>query len=339
MSAPSSGVGLKMTRDHRGFVRATSKMAAVLLGCLIIITSQHVWSQARVVKIVVPFPPGGGVDILARLLADQVGRTSHTAFIVENRPGAGSQIGTEAAARALPDGNTILVGANSFIINPIVRPLAYDPLASFEPICLLTRTPNVLVVNSASPYRSARDLIEAAHAQPGMVTIGFQGPGTSQHIGVEKLKRRANIDVVNVPFSGSAPAVNAILGNHVGALFVSYPALEQQLGGGNLRVLATASQTRIENLPEVPTLGEVLQTDFVEDTWQGALAPAKTPQEAVARLAQSFHEAILVPEVQAKLTALGYRPAPTCGADFRAFLRQQFDEYGEIIRSANIKAD
>ena len=298
------------------------------------------WSQAtRTIKIVVPFPPGGGVDIVARLMADQIGRAHSTTVVIDNRPGAGTMIATEAVARAAPDGNTILFVANSFVINANLRKVAYDPLTSFEPICLLTRSPNVVAVNGASPYRSLTDLVSDARAKPGTLTMAFQGPATSQHIGVEKLKRATSIEMVNVPFQGSAPAVNALLGAHVSALFVNYPAVAEQVSAGKLRVLAASSRTRIESLPDVPTVAEAVRKDFEEDVWTGAVVPAKTPKEAVSQLADWFHAAIAAPELRPKLAVQGFNAAGTCGTDFAAFLSGQADEYGKIIRETNIKAE
>jgi tripartite-type tricarboxylate transporter receptor subunit TctC len=297
-------------------------------------------SQAmRTIKIVVPFPPGGGVDIVARLMADQIGRVQRASVVVENRPGAGTLIATEAVARAAPDGNTILFLANSFVINAGLRKGAYDPLSSFEPICLLTRSPNAVVVNSASPYRALSDLIADARAKPGNLTMAFQGPATSQHVGAEKLKRAAGIEMINVPFPGSAPAVNAILGGHVSALFVNYPAAAEQVSAGRLRVLATASRARIESMPDIPTVSEVVRKDFEEDVWNGAVVPARTPGEVVTQLADWLHAAIVSTEVRPKLGVQGFSAAGTCGADFASFLRAQVNEYGQLIRETNMKAE
>jgi tripartite-type tricarboxylate transporter receptor subunit TctC len=291
------------------------------------------------VHVIVGFPAGYAPDILARMLGERLSARLGVPFVIENRPGAGTQIATEAVARAAPDGNTILFLANSFIINAGLRKVGYDPLVSFEPVCLLTRSPNVVVVNSASPYRSLSDLIADARAKAGALSFAFQGPGTSQHIGTEKLKRMAGIDAVNVPFTGSAPAVNAILGGHVAALFVNYPALAEQVSAGKLRVLATASRTRLESLPDVPTIAEALHGDFEEDVWTGAVVPAKTPKETVSQLADWFGAAVLEPALRPKLTVQGFDAAGTCGADFAAFLGKQVGEYGRIIREADIKPE
>jgi tripartite-type tricarboxylate transporter receptor subunit TctC len=315
-------------------------VASVLTTVLVGVTSDLALSQAtRTIKIVVPFPPGGGVDIVARLMADQIGRERRTSVVVENRPGAGTLIATEAVARAAPDGNTVLFLANSFIINAGLRRVAYDPLTSFEPICLLTRSPNAVVVNSALPYRTLGELIQDARAKPGNLTMAFQGPATSQHIGVEKLKRAAGVDMVNVPFLGSAPAVNAILGGHVTALFVNYPAVAEQVSAGKIRVLATASRTRIESMPDVPTVSEVVGKDFEEDVWNGVVVPAKTSRETVSQLADWLRAAILSTEVRPKLAVQGFSVAGTCGADFASFLREQVSEYGQLIRETNMKAE
>jgi len=314
--------------------------ALVLAPVIVGLTGDLAWSQAtRTIKIVVPFPPGGGVDIVARLMADQIGRVQRASVVVENRPGAGTLIATEAVARAVPDGNTILFLANSFVINAGLRKGAYDPLTSFEPICLLTRSPNAVVVNSASPYRTLGDLIGDARAKPGNLTMAFQGPATSQHVGAEKLKRAASIDMINVPFPGSAPAVNAILGGHVAALFVNYPAVAEQVSAGKIRVLATASRTRIESMSDIPTVSEVVSKDFEEDVWNGAVVPAKTPKETVSQLAEWLQVAILSAEVRPKLGVQGFNAAGACGADFASFLREQVSEYGQVIRETNMKAE
>jgi len=214
-----------MRRLHQTCLRLAA-CAAILVtigsvGDLVIPTDQAL--AARTIKLVVPFPPGGGADTLARLLAERMGRAHALSVIVENRPGAGTTIATEAVSRAAPDGNTMLLVANSFVINPSLKRLNYDPLKSFDPICLLTRSPNVIAVNSASPYRSLQDLITAARARPAELTMAFQGPGTGQHVGFEKLKRAADINMIHVPFTGSAPAVSALLGGHVAALFATTP--------------------------------------------------------------------------------------------------------------------
>jgi tripartite-type tricarboxylate transporter receptor subunit TctC len=318
---------------------AMAYFAGIAIAATLLFANAVSGQSARTIRIIVPFPPAGGVDILARLLADQISHTHNPVFVIENRPGAGSMIGTEAAARAAPDGNTVLFAANSFIVVPSLRKAPYDPLKSFEPVCLLTRSPNVIVVNAASPYQSLRDLIEAARAKPGTAAMAFQGPGTGQHIATEELKRVAKIEMTNVPFTGSGPAVNAILGNHVSALFVNYPAVAEHVKAGKLRALATASRNRIASLPNVPTIAEIVQQEFEHDVWTGALMPAETSREAISELADWFRSAVLAPDVQPKLAAQGFEAAGICGAPFADFLRRRVEDYGRIIREANIRTN
>src|SRR5262245_6358691 len=300
----------------------------------------HAWSQAqRTTKIVVPFAPGGGSDILARLLGEQISRVHGATIVVENRPGAGTVIGTEAVARAVPDGNTVLMVANSFLINPALQKRNYNPLTSFEAICHLTRSPNVIAVNSASPHRTLLDLINSARAKPGDVTMAFNGPATSQQIGYEKLRRAANINLLPVTFPGGAPAVNALLGQHVASIFVNYPSASAQIEAGKLRALATASLKRIESLPNVPTIAELGYPDFEEDAWFGLMAPANTSGQAVAQLIDWFGASVDAPELKPKLELQGFSAVGTCGGDFGAFLRKHYDDYARIILEANIKAE
>jgi tripartite-type tricarboxylate transporter receptor subunit TctC len=298
------------------------------------------WSQpARTIKIVVPLAPGGGADVLARLLAEHIGRAQRVVAVVENRAGAGSVIGSEAVSRAMPDGNTLLINTPNLVIGPHIRKLNYNPLTSFEPICLLVNSPTVIAVNSASPYRTLADLLNAARAKPGNLTLASVGPATTLHVASEKLKRAANSNMTYIPFSGTGPTVNALLGGHVTAVFAEYPAVAEQLKAGNLRALATGSPARIEPLPELPTVAESGYPGFEVDLWWSVFAPALTPKEKLSELAAFFTDAVRAPEVKEKLVALGFYPVGMCGVGFATYLRQQYDEYGRLIRDTNIRAE
>lgn len=301
------------------------------------IASTGTWSQSRTIRIVVPFAPAGGTDILARLVANHISRAHGVTAVVENRPGAGTVIATEAVARAAPDGNTVLIVGNSFVINPNMKKLNYDPLTSFEPICHLTRSPNVVAVHAASPHRTLSDLINAARTKPGEVTMAVNGPATSQHIGFEMLKRAAKINLAFVPFQGGAPAVNALLGQHVDSLFSNYPTAADLISAGKLRALAVGSQARIESMPDLPTIAESGYKDYEEDVWFGAVTPAKTSKDILSQFTAWFAEAVHAADVKSKLAAQGLYPVGLCGTDFAAYLRKQHLEYGRIIREANIK--
>lgn len=296
------------------------------------------WSQAaRTIKLIVGVAPGGISDTLARLLADEIGRTQGVTMIVENRPGAGTAIATEGVSRAMPDGNTILFVASSFVINPHLKKLSYDPLTSFEPICQVARSPYLVLVNDASPYRGLADLLSAARAKPGDLTMASNGPATGQHIAFELLKRAAGIDMTYVPYSGSVPVINALLGNHVAAAIADYGDAAQLLKAGKLRPLATASRARIEALPNVPTIAESGHQDYEKEGSQGIVAPAKTPKENVAQLIDWFTAALQTPAFATSLEKMGLLGVRNCGDDFAAYLRKGYDEYGRIIREANIK--
>ncbi len=291
------------------------------------------------VKIVVPYPPGSGPDILSRLMSEQIGRAQGPTVVIENRPGGGTVIGTEAVARAAPDGATVLLVAPSFVVNPGLKKQNYDPATSFEPVCYLAATPLVLVVNGNSPYRTLDDLLTAARAKPGEIAFASGGPGSSLHIAIEVLRRAANINVTYVPYPGTAPAVNALLGGHVAAVFADYPTVVTQLQSGGLRALATASLARVETLPDVPTLRETGLTQWETDIFYGIVAPAKTPAATLTQLMGWFGTALAAPDMKPKLAKQGLFPVGTCGAEFGAYMRKQGDEYARIIREANIKGE
>jgi tripartite-type tricarboxylate transporter receptor subunit TctC len=318
---------------------AAALCLAVLAGVIVASNDEASSQPTRTVKIVVPVPPGGAGDIVARQLAEEVGHAQGAAIMTENRPGAGTVIGTEAVARAAPDGNTLLLTAPYLLISPQLRKVSYDPLTSFEPICHLVSSPGVIVVNSASPYRTLADLIAAARAKPGELTLASVGPGTAQHIGFEMLKRAANVDLTYVPYAGGAPAINALLGGHVTAVFAEYAPLAGHLKAGTLRALATSARTRIAPLPEVPTVAESGYPDYEVDLWWGVFAPANTPKETLTQLVRWFTAALQAPEIKTKLAAQGFSPVGLCGGDFAALLRKQYADYGRVIRAANIKAE
>jgi len=315
-------------------------VAMTALATIALLSSTNGWSQAgRTIRIVVPFPAGGSADILARLLGEQVGKLSGATVVIENRPGGGATIAYEAVMRAPPDGNTLVINGNSLVINPHLRKVNYDPITSFEPVCYLLSSPNVIVVNSASPYKTINDYIAAAKAKPGELAFAAVGPATTQHIGFEQFRHLANISVTYVPYTGGAPAITALLGNHVSAALANYSEVVEQLNAGKLRALVSLSRERIPPLPDVPSTTEAGFKDYDVEVWFGALAPAKTPKDVTAQLATWFKQAMQVTEVKPKLANLGLYPVGTCGDDFAVHIRKQFNDYGQIIRDANIKAE
>jgi tripartite-type tricarboxylate transporter receptor subunit TctC len=319
--------------------QAVAGAVAAVAVILVPLSGHPAWSQtSRAIKVVVPFAAGGVADTLARLLAEQIGRAHGPAMVIEDRPGAGAVIGTEAVARAIPDGSTALLISNAFVINPQLREVNYNALTSFEPICQLTRTQSVIAVNSASPYRTLADLINTARAKPGDVTLAGTPGGVAQ-IAFELLKRAAKVNMTFVPYPGDAPGVNALLGEHVMSVLYGYSAVAAQVGAGKVRVLAIPSQERIKALPDAPTIAESGYKDIDADNWYGVFAPARTSKERVAQLAGWLNAAVQSAEIKPKLDVLGHDPVGLCGADFGDFIRKKYDEYGRIIREANIKAE
>jgi len=328
-----------MKNPRSRFLRLVG-LAAALAVVPVALSGPNAWSQStRTIKIIVPVPAGGGNDILARLLGEEISRTHGTAIVVENRPGAGSAIGSEAVSRAVPDGNTPLTNAANMLIAPHLRKVNYDPLTSFEPICYLVAVPNLVVVNSASPYRTLTDLLNAARVRPADLTIAAVGPGSDAQIAIEKLKSAANVNLTFIPYPGSAPAVNALLGGHVTSTIAAYASVAEHLKPGKLRALATTTRARIEALPDVPTVAESGYEDYEVEVWFGLFAPARTPNATVSQLAGWFTTALQAPEVKSKLVAQGLYPVGMCGANFAALLRKQYEDFGRVIREANIRAE
>ena len=293
----------------------------------------------RTIRAIVPYPPGGSADVLMRILAQQVNETAGTNIVVENRPGAGTVIATEFVSRAPPDGNTVLVMSNSFVINAHMRKLAYDPLTSFAPVCDLVSSPNLIVVSAASPYRTLADLVAASGEKPGALTMASVGPATTQHIGFEQLKIVTKAAMTYVPFPGGAPAINALLGDHVTAVYGNYSEVGEQLKAGKLRALVATGAKRMALMPDLPTVAELGYPGYDVEVWLGTVVPAGTPTEAIAQLQTWFTDAMKVPAVREKLVALGLYPAGICGADFAALIRRKNDEYAKIMQEANIKGE
>jgi tripartite-type tricarboxylate transporter receptor subunit TctC len=289
------------------------------------------------IRIVVPLPPGGGVDVVARELVEQIGHANGATFVIENRPGAGTIIGTETVARANPDGNTLLMVPHSFLVAPQLHKVNYDAIAGFAPICSLVATPTLLAVNAASPWRTLADFVRAAQAEPGKLTVGSVA-GAALQLNFEMLQQAAGIRTTFVSYPGTPPAVTAVLGGHLDAVYSDFPTVWPQVRSGALRALATGARTRLAALPDVPTVEESGYPGYEADIWYGLFAPARTPPDVIARLAGWFAAAVQDDGIKAKLAAQGLRPVGLCGASFAEQVRRQYDEFGRIIRKANIKA-
>jgi tripartite-type tricarboxylate transporter receptor subunit TctC len=308
---------------------------------LAILASGHAASPqaARTIRVILPVPPGGAIDIFSRIVAEQISTVTGTNMIIESKPGAGGIIAAEYVAHAPPDGNTLLSNNNAIIVSSILHKVNYDPLTSFEPICDLVTTPQIIVVNAASPYHTLAELLDAARAKPGELSIASVGPNTTQHIGIERLKRLAHADLTYVPYPGGATPTNALLGNHIDAAVLNWSEIGQQITAGSARALATMAAQHIEPLPDLPTVAESGFPGFETDVWFGVVAPANTPKDVTAQLIDWFRSAVMAPQVKAKLVDLALYPNPKCGADFDAHIHRQHQLYTQAIHDIGIKAE
>ena len=317
-----------------------TRLLALLATSLACVAAEPASSQtARSLKIVVPLAAGGGADIVARVLAEQIGRAQNVTAVVENRPGAGTAIGTEAVARAAPDGETVILTNPAFLINPHIKKVGYDPLTNFDPVCNIVNFPLVFVVAADSPLKTMADLIAMAKAKLGSVTVASAGTGNPTHLGFEVLKAATGLEMTYVPFPGAAPAVNALLGGHITSVYSDYTTVSAQLKAGALRPLAVGSRQRFAGLPNVPTIPELGYTPYEAESWNGVLAPAETPKDTLAQLEGWFTAAARSPELKEKLGVLGIYPEAVCGADYSASLRRQYEHYGSAIRDSKLKVE
>ena len=291
----------------------------------------------RTMRIVVPYPPGGFNDQLARVLAQKFGETWKQTVVVENRPGAGTQIGTDHVAKAPPDGHTLLIAGFAFAVNPSLqaRP-AYDAVRDFAPIVLCGATPNLLITGSDQPFRSVADLLALARAKPGEVTFASTGPGSSTHLSMELLKLRGRVDVVHVPYKGSAPALVDVIGGRVHAAFDNVPNVLQQVNAGRVRALAVTSPRRFALLPHLPTLIEAGVPDFEVSSWFGLAAPGKTPREIVERLNREVNRILLLPDVAALFRAQGVEAIGGGSEQMGTLIRNQIAKWAPVVKAAGL---
>ena len=297
--------------------------------------SQDALAQSKTLKVIVPYTPGSGPDIISRLMGEQIARQGGPTVVVENRPGGGTNIGTEAAARAEPDGNTVLLVANGFTVNMATK-RGNITLATFQPICNLATTPMPLVVQSSSPWKTVQELVDYAKANPGKFTFASGGPATSLHVAIEVLRLATKIETNYVPYGGSGPAINALIGGHVQAVWADYPTVVSHIKNGTLRALATTSPKRLAELPGVPTLTETGIVKYEAEIFYGIVAPAKTPKAALDSIGTMLTNAI-TPEMKQKFAQQGLFPDGRCGDKFGSFLRDITADYERITTAAGIK--
>ncbi len=337
-----------MTARHSSARRATRRgvlAGTALLAAPALVPSARAQGAAaypsRPVRIVVPYAPGGSTDLLARIVAERIAPELGQPVVVENRPGGGAIIGSEAVARAASDGHTLLMATNgSHAINvAIFRNLPYDPVRDFAPVTIVASVPLVLVVAPNFPATSPQELIAQLRARPGQYSFGSAGTGASGHLAGEMLKRLAGLDLVHVPYRGDGPSLADLIGGRLTMSFANLPAAIGFVRAGTLRALAVSAGTRSPALPDLPTLRESGLPDFEVDPWYGLMAPAGTPPARIARLQSLVAAALALPAVREQLAGLGAQPVGSTPDAFAATLRADIARYVQVARAANIEVN
>lgn len=306
------------------------------------LASLPTWAQApKTVKLVVPFPPGGSTDILARAIGARLATQMGITVVIENKGGAAGSVGAGEVARMAPDGATLMMGhIGTLAINPSIYPkLPYDPVKSFAPLALVARVPNVLVVNEKFPATDFKGFIAKAKSEPGRLNYASGGNGSAAHITFEYLKQQTGIFMPHIPYRGAAPAVSDVLGGQVEAIFTGSPALIAHIRGGKLRPLAVSSPKRMPALPDVPTVAESGYPGFDADQWYGIVAPAGLPAPLVALYNSEINKALASPEVARALAIEGAEPTPTTPQAFAQLIASEIPRWGQVIKRGNVKAD
>jgi len=294
---------------------------------------------SKPVHIFVPYSAGGAVDILARTLGDVVSKQWGQGVVIENRPGAGGVVASQALASALPDGHTLIVVASGHATNPFLyEKLPYDTFKDFTPITLLASSPNILLVKVDSPFKTLADVIAQARAKPGSLAFGHAGNGTSTHLAGELLKSLAKIDINAIPYKGGVPAINDLFGGQIPMSFNNGPESVGQLQAGTVRALAVTTGSRASFLPDVPSMAETVP-GYDTEVWWGLLGPAGMPADLVEKLAHDFVAALNTDSVKQRLTKLGASPIGSTPQQFDAKIHADYEKWGAIIKAAGMKAE
>src|SRR6267142_1588104 len=286
---------------------------------------------AKPLRMIVAYPPGGGTDIVGRMLAQKLGESLGQSVVVENRGGASGNIGTELAARAAPDGYTVLMGnvAPNAINVSLFRNLPFDPVADFAPVSLIASTPNILVVHPATPARTVKEVIALARARPGTLNFASAGVGSSSHLAGELFRILAGADIVHVPYKGAGPAMVDVLSGQVQLYLATMPAAMPHVKSGKLAPVAVTSSRRSPALPDIPTIAESGVPGYEASTWYGVLAPAHTPAAVIARLHENIVEILAVSETRARLADQGFEPVGNSPEEFGAYIKSEIAKWGK----------
>ena len=296
---------------------------------------------SKPIRILVPFPPGGGTDVIARETSQRVAAATGWIFIIDNKPGAGGNLGVDAAAKSPADGYTLVLGQTSNLaINPsLYAKMPYDSQKDLVPIVLVANAPLVMVTGASSPYRTLADAVKAAKAKPGHVNFASPGNGTVAHLTSELFQKAAGIQTQHVPYKGAAQALTDVISGQVELYMSSVPTLIGQIKQGKLRALAVTSASRVDDLPNVPTINESGYKGFDAVTWFGLLAPAGTPKEVVTRLNAEFNKALKQPELAKRLSDEGADPAGGTPEQFAALIKEEIPRWGKVVKDSGAKID
>lgn len=295
---------------------------------------------SQTVKIVVPFPPGGTTDILARQLAAELAQKWGTPVIVDNKAGASGTIFSEQLVRMPPDGYTLMLTATHHVINPgLYKTLKYDTRTAFTPIAQVASVPNVLLVHPSLPVRTVQELVTYAKERPGKLSFGSSGTGGANHLSGELFKAMTGVNMVHIPYKGAAPALNDLLGGQIPVMFDSLTGVIQQVKAGKLRALGVTSLKRAPAAPEIPTLDESGIKGFEATAWFGLYAPGNMPPELTRKLSADVLEALRAPRIQSQFAEQGATPGTLSQPEFSAFVDSEIDKWGKVIATANVKID
>jgi tripartite-type tricarboxylate transporter receptor subunit TctC len=295
---------------------------------------------ARQIRLIVPFPPGGPNDIIARVIGQRMSEITRQPVIIDNRGGQGGVLGTEALAKATPDGYTIAISsAGALAISPTMERVAYDPLKDLQAVTLVAKVPEMLVVATDVPAKNMAELVALAKAQPGKLNFASSGPGSLPHLAGELLKLTAKIDIVHVPYRGAAPAMNDMLGQQVQMVFLDLPILLPQIRSGGLRAIALGAPERAPTAMEVPTTAEVGMPELQTENWYGMVAPAGTPAPIVATLNRIATEAMQDPTVKEKLAIQGATLIGDSPEHFHAFMESEIARWAKVIKDAGVATE
>ena len=296
---------------------------------------------SKPIRMIVPFTPGGSTDIIARVIAQKIGEAMGVQVLIDNRPGAGGNIGVEAAARSAPDGYTLLMGhIGTLAVNPsLYVHLPYDPLRDFAPVSLVAIVPNLLAVHPALPVHNVKELIALARAHPGKLNYGSSGAGGTPYLCVEYFKLMAKLDIAQVPYKGAAPMVVDLMGGQTEMTITGIPSLLPYVKSGRLRALAVTTAQRILFMPQLPTIAEAALPGYEATSWYGVLAPAATPKEIVARLNSEIVKAVANSDTAERLAGEGANPSAGTSEQFGNFIRSEMARWGKVIKATGARIE